>query len=127
MRRLLRLPIATTGERLAVAMVLERGFTLSLSAVAEALVSAGLPKFKLPEELVIWDQPLPVNANGKVERKLLAAAVTGTSAAPGRPAGRRDLTGHRPEDRHREPVLVDAERDFQFQVRSPGPRWGILR
>jgi hypothetical protein len=50
---------------------------LSLSAVAEALVSAGLPKFKLPEELVLWDQPLPVNANGKVERKLLAAQAQG--------------------------------------------------
>jgi acyl-CoA synthetase (AMP-forming)/AMP-acid ligase II len=70
-------PDPTTGERLAVAVVLERGFTLSLSAVAEALVSAGLPKFKLPEELVLWDQPLPVNANGKVERKLLATQSQG--------------------------------------------------
>jgi acyl-CoA synthetase (AMP-forming)/AMP-acid ligase II len=58
----------TTGERLAVAMVLDTDVEMSLATVAETLVSAGLPKYKLPEELVFWDRPLPVNANGKVER-----------------------------------------------------------
>ena len=62
---------ATTGERLAVAMVLDADVEMSLAIVAESLVSAGLPKYKLPEELVFWDQPLPVNANGKVERSTL--------------------------------------------------------
>jgi acyl-CoA synthetase (AMP-forming)/AMP-acid ligase II len=62
---------ATTGERLAVAMVLDADVEMSLVAVAESLVSAGLPKYKLPEELVFWDHPLPVNANGKVERSTL--------------------------------------------------------
>jgi acyl-CoA synthetase (AMP-forming)/AMP-acid ligase II len=61
-------PDATTGERLAVAMVLAPGVELSLADVADALIAAGLPKYKLPEELVFWDVPLPVNANGKVER-----------------------------------------------------------
>lgn len=63
---------ATTGERLAVAIVLEPGVELALDDVAGALVSAGLPKYKLPEELVFWHEPLPVNANGKVERNRLA-------------------------------------------------------
>ena len=62
---------ATTGERLAVAVVLDTDVEMSLVSVAESLVSAGLPKYKLPEELVFWDHPLPVNANGKVERSTL--------------------------------------------------------
>jgi acyl-CoA synthetase (AMP-forming)/AMP-acid ligase II len=68
---------ATTGERLALAMVLDRGSVVSLATVAEALVAAGLPKYKLPEELVFWDGPLPLNANGKVERNRLAARSKG--------------------------------------------------
>ena len=67
----------TTGERLAIAVVLESGIELSLDDVAAALVSQGLPKFKLPEELVIWAEPLPINANGKVERRKLEALSTG--------------------------------------------------
>ena len=62
---------ATTGERLAVAMVLDADVEMSLITVADSLLAAGLPKYKLPEELVFWDQPLPVNANGKVERSKL--------------------------------------------------------
>lgn len=61
----------TTGERLAAAVLLEPGVDLSLAAVVDSLISAGLPKYKLPEELVFWDQPLPVNANGKVDRNTL--------------------------------------------------------
>lgn len=62
---------ATTGERLAMAVVLDADARISLSEVADALVSAGLPKYKLPEELVFWNESLPVNANGKVERSKL--------------------------------------------------------
>ncbi|OAN36829.1 class I adenylate-forming enzyme family protein [Mycolicibacterium iranicum] len=68
---------SVTGERLAVAMVLEPETTLSLDDVADALTAAGLPKYKLPEELVLWDQPLPLNANGKVERNTLDARSYG--------------------------------------------------
>jgi acyl-CoA synthetase (AMP-forming)/AMP-acid ligase II len=67
----------TTGERLAVAMVLDADVDMSLAKVADALISAGLPKYKLPEELVFWNEPLPVNANGKVERNKLAARSAG--------------------------------------------------
>ncbi|KUH83306.1 MULTISPECIES: class I adenylate-forming enzyme family protein [unclassified Mycobacterium] len=68
---------ATTGERLAVAMVLHDGVELSLADVAGALVGVGLPKYKLPEELVFWDEPLPLNANGKVQRNTLEALSEG--------------------------------------------------
>ncbi|MFI5507604.1 class I adenylate-forming enzyme family protein [Mycobacterium sp. NPDC051804] len=68
---------STTGERLAVAVVLDSADQMSLSDVAGALMAAGLPKYKLPEELVFWDEPLPVNANGKVERNKLEARSAG--------------------------------------------------
>ena len=64
---------ATTGERLAMAVVLDTDAHLSLSALTNALVEAGLPKYKLPEELVFWSESLPLNANGKVERNKLEA------------------------------------------------------
>lgn len=72
---------AATGERLAVAIVLESNVDISLTDVARALVAEGLPKYKLPEELVFWDQPLPVNANGKVERGTLHARSGGLPRA----------------------------------------------
>lgn len=72
---------ATTGERLAVAMVLDNGVDISLEDVATALLAAGLPKYKLPEEIVFWNEPLPLNANGKVERNKLAARSEGRPRA----------------------------------------------
>lgn len=85
---------ATTGERLAIAVVIEPGVELTLAGVAETLIAAGLPKYKLPEELVFWDEPLPVNANGKVERNTLddrsagrpRAVVTRLITPAGKPA-----------------------------------------
>ncbi|MBE1549386.1 acyl-CoA synthetase (AMP-forming)/AMP-acid ligase II [Mycobacterium sp. OAS707] len=71
----------TTGERLAVAMVLDADVELTLSDVTDALVTAGLPKYKLPEELVFWNEPLPLNANGKVERNKLDARSAGRPRA----------------------------------------------
>lgn len=68
---------AATGERLAVAIVLESGAAVALADVTAALAAQGLPKYKLPEELVFWDEPLPVNANGKIERNKLDAASAG--------------------------------------------------
>lgn len=70
-------PDTTTGERLAMAVVLEPGMEISLPEVARALVGEGLPKYKLPEELVLWDEPLPVNANGKVDRTKLGVGSAG--------------------------------------------------
>lgn len=68
---------ATTGERLAMAMVLDDGVEMSLADVAGALGGVGMPKYKLPEELVFWDEPLPLNANGKVQRNTLEARSKG--------------------------------------------------
>jgi acyl-CoA synthetase (AMP-forming)/AMP-acid ligase II len=90
---------ATTGERLAVAMLLDSDVELSLANVAEALVSAGLPKFKLPEELVFWDQHLPVNANGKVERNKLHDRSQGRPRALAPRLAAARLTGEGPEHR----------------------------
>lgn len=67
----------TTGERLAMAVVLEPGVEISLAEIARTLGAEGLPKYKLPEELVFWDEPLPVNANGKVDRAKLEARSVG--------------------------------------------------
>lgn len=67
----------TTGERLAMAVVLEPGVEISLAEITRALGAEGLPKYKLPEELVFWDEPLPVNANGKVDRAKLEARSVG--------------------------------------------------
>ncbi|MGN6335982.1 AMP-binding enzyme, partial [Mycobacterium sp.] len=72
---------ATTGERLAVAMVLDADVDMSLAKVTDALVAAGVPKYKLPEELVFWNEPLPVNDNGKVERSKLAVRSAGRPRA----------------------------------------------
>ncbi|OBB78063.1 class I adenylate-forming enzyme family protein [Mycobacterium sp. 852014-52144_SCH5372336] len=68
---------ATTGERLAMAMVLDDGVEMSLVDVVDALVGEGMPKYKLPEELVFWDEPLPLNPNGKVQRNTLEARSKG--------------------------------------------------
>ncbi len=72
-------PVAddTTGERLAVAIVLAPDIEMSLTEVGQALVAEGLPKYKLPEELVFWDEPLPRNANGKVDRARLDGGSAG--------------------------------------------------
>jgi acyl-CoA synthetase (AMP-forming)/AMP-acid ligase II len=74
-------PDNATGERLAVALVLDGSVDVGLAEVADALTTAGLPKFKLPEELVFWNERLPLNANGKVERNRLEALSEGRPRA----------------------------------------------
>ena len=39
--------------------------------MVDGLVAAGVAKWKIPEELVVWDEPLPETASGKVQRNLL--------------------------------------------------------
>ena len=60
-----------TGERLTMAVRLAPGVDLSFDAMVEALVGAGAAKWKIPEELVVWDEPLPETASGKVQRNRL--------------------------------------------------------
>ena len=61
----------TTGERLAMAVRLAPGASLGFDAMVDALVRAGAAKWKIPEELVWWDEPFPETASGKVQRTLL--------------------------------------------------------
>lgn len=60
-----------TGERLAMAVRLRDGAHLEFDAMVDGLVAAGLAKWKIPEELVVWDEPLPETASGKVQRAML--------------------------------------------------------
>jgi acyl-CoA synthetase (AMP-forming)/AMP-acid ligase II len=66
-------PDPETGERLAVAVVPAPGGAVSLRDVVDHLVAAGVAVRKLPEQLVVWDRPLPRTASGKVVRSRLAA------------------------------------------------------
>jgi acyl-CoA synthetase (AMP-forming)/AMP-acid ligase II len=72
-----------TGERLAVAVHPEAGAHLALGDVTEHLTARGVARRKLPEQLVIWDEPLPRTPSGKVVRSRLVME------APGRPTEHR--------------------------------------
>ena len=61
----------TTGERLAMAVRLQPDADLPFDAMVDGLVAAGAAKWKIPEELVVWDEPFPETASGKVQRNLL--------------------------------------------------------
>jgi acyl-CoA synthetase (AMP-forming)/AMP-acid ligase II len=63
----------TTGERLAMALRLAPEVDLTLPDLVDALIAAGLAKWKIPEELVYWDTALPETASGKVQRARLEA------------------------------------------------------
>ncbi len=65
------LPDPETGERLAVAVRPEAGVTLSLDDIIAHLRAAGTARRKLPEQLVVWDGPLPRTASGKIVRSRL--------------------------------------------------------
>ncbi len=60
-----------TGERLAMAVRASERSSLGFDAMVDGLVAAGLAKWKIPEELVVWDEPFPETASGKVQRNLL--------------------------------------------------------
>jgi len=65
------MPDPSTGERLVVAVQPEHGARVTLEDVVGHLLGQGLARRKLPEELVIWDGPLPRTASGKVVRSRL--------------------------------------------------------
>ena len=74
----------TTGERLAMAVRLRAGTELPFDAMVDGLVAAGAAKWKIPEELVVWDELFPETASGKVQRTLLEAPRGGPPAVGGR-------------------------------------------
>jgi acyl-CoA synthetase (AMP-forming)/AMP-acid ligase II len=71
------LPDAATGERLAVAVRPEPGSEPTLEAVTRHLQTAGLAVRKLPEQLVVWKEPLPRTASGKIVRSRLVMESAG--------------------------------------------------
>ena len=73
------LPDPQTGERLAVAMLPEPGAELTLDAVVAHLLARGIARRRFPEQLVLWDGPLPRTTSGKVIRSRLIME------APGKP------------------------------------------
>ncbi len=66
-----------TGERLAVAIQVDPVATVGLPEVAQWLSSRGLATWKLPEQIVIWTEPLPYTTSGKVLRRALGAGGAG--------------------------------------------------
>jgi acyl-CoA synthetase (AMP-forming)/AMP-acid ligase II len=65
-------PDQETGEHLAVAVVPEGDAELTLETVLDHLRAQGLATRKLPEQMVIWDEPLPRTGSGKVVRARLS-------------------------------------------------------
>ncbi len=61
----------STGERLAIAVRPSAGATFTFAAMVAGLVAAGAAKWKIPEELVLWDDELPATASGKIVRNQL--------------------------------------------------------
>jgi acyl-CoA synthetase (AMP-forming)/AMP-acid ligase II len=74
------LPDEATGERLAVAVRPEPGHEPTLEEVMRYLRSAGLAVRKLPEQLVVWDAPLPRTASGKIVRSRLVMESSGKTS-----------------------------------------------
>jgi len=73
-------PDRQAGERLVLAIRCD-GPQASFEAITGQLRSAGLATWKLPEQIVFWDEPLPRTASGKVQRRAVAVG------AAGRPCG----------------------------------------
>jgi acyl-CoA synthetase (AMP-forming)/AMP-acid ligase II len=61
-----------TGERLAIAVHAQDATAIDFDSVVAWLLGAGLAKWKLPEQIVLWDGPLPRTESGKVRRGPLA-------------------------------------------------------
>lgn len=71
-------PDAETGERLAIAIRVETADAVDavdFDAVVGHFLAAGLAKWKLPEQIDIWESPLPRTESGKIQRRHLAGAA----------------------------------------------------
>jgi acyl-CoA synthetase (AMP-forming)/AMP-acid ligase II len=64
-------PDEETGEHVTVALRLTEPRPVSYHEVVSQLLAYGLARGKLPEEVVVWDEPLPRNASGKILRARL--------------------------------------------------------
>ncbi len=70
-------PDQETGERLALAIRCESPLALGLTEITDRLQQAGLAKWKLPEQIVVWNEPFPRTESGKIQRKQVAARAAG--------------------------------------------------
>lgn len=75
-------PDAETVERLVLAVSGPAAGDLTLQSVTEHFMAAGIAKWKLPEEIVVWDTSLPRTASGKVQRRLLPGGGSRHLLAP---------------------------------------------
>ena len=66
-----------TGEHLVVAVVPAAGKVVTFDGLLEHLRASGLAIHKLPEEVVLWDEPLWRTASGKVIRSRLVMESPG--------------------------------------------------
>jgi acyl-CoA synthetase (AMP-forming)/AMP-acid ligase II len=71
------LPDEDTGERLALALQADGSREIGVAEVSDWLLSAGLAKWKLPEQIVVWKEPFPYTASGKIIRRALAEGGSG--------------------------------------------------
>lgn len=78
------MPDDRTGERACAVIVASDQPAPGLSDVRELLMRAGVAKFKVPEQIEIWEA-LPKNDAGKVlKHQIRARLTTGASEATGR-------------------------------------------
>jgi len=71
-------PDPVTGERVVLAVcVADEAVQVSYDAVVSRLLAYGLARGKLPEEIVVWHEPLPRNASGKIVRARLGEQAPG--------------------------------------------------
>lgn len=69
------LPDARTGERACAVLVTGNGARPDVAALAEVLTKAGVAKFKIPEQVEVWDA-LPKNDAGKVLKHQIRAQLS---------------------------------------------------
>jgi len=77
------LPERTLGERVAVVCVVRPGEEMPSEEDVLAAASKSLAPFQRPEYLWIRTEPLERNANGKVDRKVVAKATAERAAKQG--------------------------------------------
>ena len=70
------LPDERLGEKVAAAIQVRAGQSLSEEQVREALVDK-LAKFKIPEAVFLQDKPLPRGATGKIQKRDIRDAILG--------------------------------------------------
>jgi acyl-CoA synthetase (AMP-forming)/AMP-acid ligase II len=60
-----------TGEHVSIAVRLADHQSLDVPAALDAMLAAGMAKWKLPESVLLYSSPLPMTATGKVRRSEL--------------------------------------------------------